>query len=149
MPAQVADWSEVKATAIATGSLEKAAEKHGIKATAVRKRAQREEWPVGRRVHKLAQEAKAVAHAQIIKSSNGTVTSVTSASDALSEVLAEDSKETRISLSRAARNLARQAETADLSQAGDALQTGKLAALTHGWSEGGKGSQVSINLLIQ
>lgn len=60
-------------------------------------------------------------------------TNPTSPVDALSGILADDSRETRLSLSRAARSMARQAEDAELEQAGDALQVGKLAAAVHGW----------------
>lgn len=99
MPAQVADWPQVKATAIGTGSLKEAADAHGIEYGAVRVRAHREEWPVGRRVHKLAQQAQELASAQIIRASGGRVTGVTSAADALTTILAENKKRTKLALS--------------------------------------------------
>lgn len=66
--------------------------------------------------------------------------------DALAEILADDERETRISLSRAAKNLASQAESAELVQAGDALQAGKLAALVHRWDASDGKVQVQVNL---
>lgn len=74
-------------------------------------------------------------------------TSPTKPADALREVLADDSRETRISLSRAARNLAAKAEGAELDQAGDVLQVAKTAAMVHSWEQAGGGT--SINILIQ
>lgn len=73
-------------------------------------------------------------------------TVATKPADALAECLADDSRETRISLSRGARRMAQEVETAPLEQAGDAFQVGKLAALLHGWEQAGGGT--SINILI-
>lgn len=74
-----------------------------------------------------------------------TVIGVIKPADALANALAEDSCETRMSLSRSARKMARDAESADLAQAGDVLQVGKLAALTHGWADG---SQTNVKIAI-
>lgn len=109
MPAQVADWDQVKATAIATGSMIEAADRHGIKYEAVRQRACREQWPVGRRVFEQAKQAQVLAHQAIVKQSGGTVTSVTSAAEALEESLADGSRRTRIGLTRYAARMAEQA----------------------------------------
>lgn len=118
MPAQVADWSQVKATAIALGNLLHAAEQHGISYESVRVRAHREQWPVGRRVHKLAQQAQDQAHKQIVLASRGTVTSVTSTAQALENTLREGANETRIGLTRYAAKMAKQAaDTGILEQA--------------------------------
>lgn len=76
------------------------------------------------------------------------VTGVTKAPDAYAELLAADERETRLSLSRAARSLASKAETADLDQAADALKTGKLAALVHRWADGSEGVSVVVNMAL-
>lgn len=68
--------------------------------------------------------------------------SAPNAASVLENILADDSKETRTSLSKSARRLAKDAETAPLDQAGDVLQVGKLAALVHGWSS----QQVSMRI---
>ena len=60
---------------------------------------------------------------------------VRTASEALDSALKDDETATRLSLSRAARSLASQGEGADLAQAGDVLQAGKLAALVHRWAD--------------
>lgn len=114
MPAQVADWSEVKATAIATGSLTEAAELHQVSYDAVKMRASREQWPVGRRVHKLAQQAQEAANTQIIRASKGAVTSVTSAADAIAATLAEGAKQTKLGLTAYTARMAQQAATQGL-----------------------------------
>lgn len=146
-PPSTDNWEAVKATAIALNSIKLAAEQHGVGYEAARQQASREKWPVGRRPAKAAKEAQQFAHAQLVKVSPRAVTSVTSTADALSNVLAEDSRETRISLSKAARQLAKKGETADLSEAGDVLQVGKLAALTHEWQQPG-GSSLVINVAL-
>ena len=114
MSQTIADWPQVKATAIATGSLKAAAEAHGISHDSVKQRAKREEWPVGRRALKMAAEAQAHANSQIIKASQGTVTRVTSASDALAATLAEGAKETKLGLTKYAARMAKQAADSGL-----------------------------------
>lgn len=143
---QEPDWPGIRAASVAVGVREAArqASKHLPPEEQERfvfrvlKRSQREGW------------VAATKEAMIYVTSQAKPLSspVLSGSDVLKESLAEDSKETRISLSKAARNLAKKGEDADLHQAGDVLQVGKLAALTHGWEQAG-GSSVSINLLIQ
>lgn len=76
-----------------------------------------------------------------------TLTTISPA-DALRDVLAEDSRETRISLSRSARRMAQDAEAAPLESAGDVLQVAKVAAMVHGWESAGSGG-VTLNVLIQ
>lgn len=64
--------------------------------------------------------------------------------DALRNVLAEDDHETRISLSRGVRRMAKDAETATLDRAGDVLQTTKAAALLHNWSGSPQSVRISM-----
>lgn len=64
--------------------------------------------------------------------------------DALQSILSEDERETRLSLSKAARRMAKTAEDAPLEQAGDALQAGKLASLVHRWEKDRDGDRVSL-----
>ena len=60
---------------------------------------------------------------------------VTSTSDALVTLLAEDENKTRLSLSKASMNMAQQAETAPLRQAPDLHSVAKTAALVHRWED--------------
>lgn len=80
----------------------------------------------------------------------GIVTGVTrQPADALRDILAEDDRETRISLSRSARRLAKEAENAPLEQAGDVKQVAQTAALVHRWQEAGQaGASVVVNIAL-
>lgn len=70
--------------------------------------------------------------------------------DALAAALAEDERETRISLSKAARRLASASESADLGQAADVLSSAKVASLVHKWGDGSQqGATVVLNLALQ
>ena len=108
MPAPcTTDWPAIRATAIALNSIKEAAARHSVPYTAAKKRASREQWPVGRRPARAVQEAKQLEQAQLAKVSPKSVTTVTSTADALESSLAENNEETRMSLSIAARNGAR------------------------------------------
>lgn len=71
--------------------------------------------------------------------------------DALQNVLQDDSRETRISLSKSFRRLSKTAESAPLEQAGDVLQVAKGAALVHNWvgptAQTGQAMVLNINVL--
>ncbi len=73
---------------------------------------------------------------------------VQNGADAMQSALADDERETRLSLSRSARNLASQGEAAELHQAGDVLQAGKLAALVHRWEAGSGGQAPSVAIQV-
>lgn len=109
MPSPVADWSQVKATAISTGSLKEAATQHGISHDSVKQRAKRESWPVGYRIHKIARAAQEAANASIIQCSKGAVTHVTSAADAIANTLKEGANATKLGLTAYAARMAEQA----------------------------------------
>lgn len=130
MPALSADWPEVKATAIATGSLKEAAEAHGVSYAATRQRAKRECWPVGQRPAKALTEARAAHHEQIQRANKVAtrsvtqavtppVTRVTTAAQAAETVLARRKESSRLSLSRYAQRALATAAT---------LPRGKLLA---------------------
>ncbi len=81
-----------------------------------------------------------------------TVTGVTNAADSLANVLADDSKQTRLGFSRAYRKAA--AHVSDLDgeaiteRAQDIKALAQGAALVHGWEAGAaKPTHVQINLL--
>lgn len=157
-PAATANWEDVKATAIATGSLIDAAEHHGLKYETVRSRASREEWPVGRRVMQQLKAAQDAAHTQVQRAGKASVvsvkTSATSATEAISSVLEEDGRETRLALSKVARRSAEHAKTMTgkelIATSDKLLNVGKLAALTHGWNkDDAGGSRINVNLLCQ
>lgn len=69
--------------------------------------------------------------------------------DALMNILSEDERETRISLSKSARKLAKQAEDAPLEQAADVLQAAKTAAIVHRWQDGANtAGSVIVNIAL-
>lgn len=144
------DWPGIRAAAAAVG-VRKAARQAGRNLPAdeqerfvhrVLKRSQREGWVTA------VEEAKALAEPQGLPMSS----IVLKGSDVLKESLAEDSKETKLSLSRTFRKAAKHAETLEGDKLLDRAQDLKIVtqgtALVHSWDEG-KGAQVSINLLIQ
>ena len=100
------DWSQVRATASATGSLADAARLHGISTAAVKMRAMREKWNTPKRA--LAKVAQAQAEAVTVCQPVTTVT--VTASDAIEKHMAEhrDTFRTNIAtaLSKAAKHAA-------------------------------------------
>ncbi len=147
MPETATNWPDVKATTIATGSMQQAAEQHGVSYEAVRQRASREKWPVGRRVHQQAQAAREAANTQMIRASQGRVTSVTSAADALSNVLLEDGNATKLAGMRYARRtieaaakLAEDEPLKALVSAGDVKASLQSAAIAGNWASSGSPS---------
>jgi hypothetical protein len=125
-------WEQVRDTAVACGSIKRAAEQHSVSYVAARQRARREQWPVGRRLNTAIELAKTAAR-KSTEAEQGRVTPVTSASDALVNILAEDERETKLSISRSARQLAAQGETASLDEARRVHDVAKTAALVHRW----------------
>lgn len=116
MPASlVTDWTQVRATAIATGNLAEAARLHGVTHAATRQRASRERWPVGQRA--LTAVKQAVAHANAIQAAarrtERGVTVVTpepvTASQALERHMTETRDEFRTHTATALRNASRAA----------------------------------------
>lgn len=152
MPAPcTTDWPAVRATAIALNSIKEAAELHKVSYDAAKMRASREAWPVGRRPAKAVQSAEEVNQAQLAKINPKSVTSVTSTADALTSVLVNDERETRMSLSKATRKAARAVEGLPGVQVfGKARSLKDLvssAAQLHGWGERGGEGGPDINIL--
>lgn len=123
-------WQQIR-TAYASGiGLREIARNMGIPAGTVLARSKREGWT------RQIESAKALS----VKSSPYVVCVPTS----VSEILEEQSRETRASLGRSAQRLARQSETADLHQAGDVLNVAKIAHSVFGWEDCER-KQVSIS----
>jgi hypothetical protein len=143
------DWEAVKATAIARNSIKEAAKLHNVPYTAAKKRASREKWPVGRRPAKAVREAKAFNQGQLVKANPRAVSCVTSTADALVIALENDSQETRLDLSKAARKAAKAFRTmqgrAVISEAQNLKHVVNSASQLHGWEER---PMVGVNLQI-
>ena len=67
--------------------------------------------------------------------------------DNVAASLAEDERETRLSLSRSARKLATEAEGANLRQAGDVHKVAQLTGIVHKWDNEKQGATFSLNVL--
>ena len=148
------DWPAVQATATRLNDIKRAAELHGVSYTAARMRASREKWFVGRRPAVIVQQAKEASREQLAKVSPGVVTSVTSASDALVQEMAENHRETRLGLSKWTRKSAQQ-----LASHPDPLEAGQAAVqvaqvLAKVWpeqrdtEERGLGSLCQVNVQV-
>lgn len=105
----------------------------GLSENTVLGRAHRESWA------KQLQEAKALAEMP---------SNEISPAKAITEILAEDGRETRLSLSKSTRKMAKQAEDADLSQAQNVVHTAKAASLIHGWDRPGEGQEPKVRLAV-
>jgi hypothetical protein len=139
-------WEQVRDTAVVCGSIKRAAEQHSVSYVAARQRARREQWPVARRLNKAIELAKTAAR-KSTEAEQGRVTSVTSTSDALVNILAEDEHQTKLSLSRSARQLAAQGETASLDKANRVHDVAKTAALVHRWNDRGDPGILNVAIL--
>src|SRR5262249_19807798 len=128
------DWGGLRAAAVAIG-IRKAA-RHAARdlppdeqerfVQRAMKRCSRQKWLVKSQQDK----AWAVATSPTALSAN-----VRKGSDVLSDVLAEDSREIRLSLSRYARRASKDAEQATLREAPEVKQVAQVAAITHRWND--------------
>ena len=140
MPQPIAtqeQWSQVRDTAVACGSIKEAAAVHGISYNAAKQRARREKWPVARRLQKLI-ATREQAQQQLVTRNNATTSlspHVTSTSDALVTLLSEHEHKTKLSLSKATMNMAQQAETAPLEQAPNLHKVAQTAGIVHQWKD--------------
>lgn len=140
MPAPIkVDKDQVRMLVLAVGVRE-AARQMGLPETAVQQWSCRGKW--------LAKTRPTPAALPLPASMQSVTTVRQTPADALSAVLADDAKETRLSLSRSARNLAQQAETALLDQAGDVLSAAKVASVVHRWDADKQGPAVAVNIAI-
>lgn len=153
MPAPIlADWTAVRDTAVALGSIANAADQHGVSRDAAYQRANREDWPVGRRPAKALAAAQAVLAEQVART--GGVKSVNT-TQAIMAARAKIGENTKDSLAKyAERTALHAANVADsdpdvaLSSAADVKAVAQTAALVHGWTEkAGQGSSV-VNISV-
>lgn len=143
------DREQVRMLYMEVGAAE-TARRIGLPGGTVRQWANRYGWNEG---HAITREvvqgqqtpAKAILAATLPESKRPVIVTHVTGADALAEMMGEMERETRVSLAKAARNLATQAETAELGQAADALQAGKLAALVHRWADD-RNSTVNVSI---
>jgi hypothetical protein len=141
------DWAGLRAAAVAIG-IRKAArqaardlppdEQERFVQRAM-KRCSREKWLV------KSQQDKADA---VVTSPNALSANVRKRADVLSEILAEHEKETRISLARSARRMAKDAEEARLRDSPYVQKVAQVAGIVHKWNDQEKsGNHYTLNML--
>lgn len=109
---------------------EKASQRLNIKACTLRQWAKRGKWNVTRN------------HSQEL------VTTVTQPIQILADELAQNERETRLSLSRYAKRAAKDSEGATIRDAPLVHKVGQLAGIVHKWgTEDGKSNQFTLNVL--
>ena len=128
MTATPVSKEEVRVVVMELG-YELAAQKLNIKAGTLRQWARRFNWN------------KTRTHAQ------ETVTTVTKPIQVLADELAENERETRLSLARASRRMAKDCEELPVRHADKALTVAKTMAIVHKQGEHGSGNVFSLNVL--
>ena len=148
MPASlVADWSAVRATAIALNSLRAAADAHavdGVTYAAICQRARREHWPVGnaaRGAREPTEQDQAFERAKAAGSTSQAVVSrpvSTDTGDRLAAHIARHGRQTRASLAtafaRAGKHGAKLPGRKALAESRHLTETARGAAIVHGWA---------------
>jgi len=103
------------------------------------KRCSRQKWLV------KSQQDKADA---VLTSPTALSANVRKGSDVLSEILAEHDRETRMSLARSARRMAKDAEEATLRDSDKVHNVAKTTAIVHKWNDQEKtGNHFTLNML--
>lgn len=130
------DWPAVRVLAVAVGVRE-AARQMGISQDAVRQRSKREGWMAS---------PKAVAQRELAKPVTSLSPNALSPADALANVLQEHERETKLSLARSARRMAKDAEQATLRKSPYVHKAAQVASITHGWGNQDKNPNAILNL---
>jgi hypothetical protein len=131
------DWPAVRVLAVAVGVRE-AARQLGISEDAVRQRSKREGWMAS---------PKTVAQRALAKPVTSVSPSALSPADALANVLQEHERETKLSLARSARRMAKDEQTT-LREATYVHKAAQVASITHGWGEKEKNPNAILNVAI-
>jgi hypothetical protein len=132
------DWPAVRVLAVAVGVRE-AARRMGISHDAVRQRSKREAWMAS---------PETVTQRALAKPVTSVPPTVLSPADALANVLQEHERETKLSLARSARRMAKDAEQATLREAPYVHKAAQVASITHGWGEKEKNPNAILNVAI-
>ena len=119
------DWPAVRVLAVAVGVRE-AARQMGISQDAVRQRSKREGWMAS---------PKTVTQRALAKPVTSVSPVALSPAHALANVLQEHERETKLSLARSARRMAKDAEQATLRESPYVHKAAQVASITHGWGK--------------
>ena len=91
---------------------------------------------------------KTVAQRALAKPATSVSPDALSPADALANVLQEHARETKLSLARSARRMAKDAEQATLREAPYVHKAAQVASITHGWGEKEKNPNAILNVAI-
>jgi hypothetical protein len=135
------DWSAVRVLAVAVGVRE-AARQMQISEDAVRQRSKREGWMTS---------ARAAAQRALVKPVTSVSPDVVSPADALANALSNDSRETKLGLSAAARNaakaFARMPGERVIDKAQQLRHVTASSSQVHGWDDKGNPIPFTLNTL--
>jgi len=109
----------------------------GINQDAVRQRSKREGWMAS---------PKTVAQRALAKPVTSVSPNALSPADALANVLQEHERETKLSLARSDRRMAKDAEQATLRESPYVHRAAQVASITHGWGNQDQNTQPILNL---
>lgn len=146
-------WSEVHASAVALGSIQGAADAHGLSRDAVWKRSQREKWFAGRPCTIERNRAERIEHARragVVVSSD--VQRSVSSAASLDDYIQANGQQTRAMLSQALVHASGQARRTKhpLAKARSIKDIASAAAQVHGWgSEGEREPSIRLRLVAR
>ena len=132
------DWPAVRVLAVAVGVRE-AARQMGISQDAVRQRSKREGWMAS---------PKTATQRALAKPVTSVSPNALSPAHALANVFQEHERETKLSLARSARRMAKDAEQATLRESPYVHKAAQVASITHGWGNQDKNPNTILNLAI-
>jgi len=130
------DWPAVRVLAVAVGVRE-VGRQMGISQDAVRQRSKREGWMAS---------PKTVAQRALAKPVTSVSPDALSPADALANVLEEHERETKLSLARSARRMAKDAAQATLRESPYVHKAARVASITHRWNNTEKNPNAILNL---
>jgi hypothetical protein len=162
MPAPILDpvgWEQVHATAVALGSLEAAAQAHGLPPATVRQRARRDSWLVGdhadqrRHARRQAILDTAAANGRHVTAQavSHPVTVTSGSPETLDTLIREQGRQTRAMLAQGLLHAAGQARRTKhpLARARAIKAVTEAAATVHGWRQDQAGTVVQLGVLLQ
>lgn len=127
-------WEQIKTGYAAGLNLRELARKMGIAEGTVLAHAKRHGW---------SQQIQVATQQQ-----SDAITPVHSVPQSIASILQEHERETKLSLARSARRMAKDAEQATLREAPYVHKAAQVASITHGWGEREKNPNAILNLAI-
>jgi uncharacterized protein YjcR len=127
-------WEQIKVAYVSGIGLREIARKMNIPEGTVLAHAKRHGW---------TQQIQVATHQQ-----SDAITQLQSVPQSIASILSEHERETKLSLARSARRMAKDAEEATLREAPYVHKAAQVASITHGWGEKEKNPNAILNLAI-